>query len=253
QRPGKVVQVLARMNDNVKSGDLLVRLADDEVMARLSGAMAEASVRRRERDTEPAVKLVADRRVAEDALSSAERNVFRTRMDLDRLQIAAGIATTQSDKEIDAARAALIEANEKVEAERSNVRRVAALAGMPLPTRLEASLAAARAELSVIENAVERTRVRAPGNGTVLMVNTRAGETVSPSPEDVLLVFGDVSQMQIRAEIEERDVGKIRTGQAVVVRSDAFPGQEFAGRVQRTANALGSPRIVSKGPRRQND
>jgi HlyD family secretion protein len=249
QLPGKVAQVVVRMNDTVKAGDLLVRLADDEVMAKLAGAMAEASVRRRERDSENAVKLVAERRVADDAVSFAERNAFKARMDLDKLQMTAGAAK----KDIDAARTAVGEANDKLEQERANLRRVANQPGMPLPTRLEASLAVARAELSAIENLVEKTRIRAPSDGTVLLVNTRVGETVTPSPEDVLIQFGDLSQLKVRAEIEERDVGKVRTGQAVIVRSDAFPGVDFMGRIETMANALGAPRIASKGPRRPND
>lgn len=249
QMPGKVAQVLVRMNDTVKAGDLLVRLSDDEVMARLSGAMAEASVRRRERDSEPAVKIVADRRTAEDAQSFAERGAFKARMDLDKLQMTAG----NPAKEIEAARAALAEAVDKVEQEKANVRRVSAQAAMPLPTRLEASLTVARAELAALEQAAERTRVRAPADGTVLLVNTRVGETVTPSPEDVLLQFGDISLLRIRAEIEDRDVGRIRTGQGVIVRSDAFPGQDFNGKVSLMAHSLGAPRLASKGPRRPND
>lgn len=253
QVPGRVVQVLARMNDVVKAGDVLVRLGDDDVAVKLTAAMAEASVRRRERDSEPAVKLVADRRVAEDNLSFAERAAFKARMDLDRLQFAQASGTAVSAAEFEAARKAIVEANDKLEQERANLRKVAAQPGMPLPTRLEASLAAARAELGVIENAMERTRVRAPADGNILLVNTKVGETVSPSPEDILLVFGDLSQLRVRAELEERDIGKIRPGQPVIVRSDAFPGQDFTGTVERIANALGAPRIVPKGPRRPAD
>lgn len=249
QMSGKVAQVLVRMNDVVKAGDLLVRLADDEALARLSGATAEALVRRRERDGEQAVKLAAERRSSEDAVWVAERAAFKARMDLDKLQATPETAS----KDLDAARAALKEANEKVEQDRATLRRVSAQPGMPLPTRLEASLAVARSELAAIEQAVERTRVRAPSDGTVLLVNTRVGETVAPSPEDVLLQFGDLSLLRVRAEIEERDVGKIRNGQAVVVRSDAFPGLDFNGRVDVMANALGAPRLAAKGPRRPND
>ena len=249
QMPGKVAQVLVRMNDTVKSGDLLVRLSDEEVMAKLSGAMAEASVRRRERDSEPAVKLVAERRTVEDALSYAERAALKARIDLDKVQSTAATPA----KDIEAARAVMAEALDKLEQEKANLRRVSSQAGMPLPTRLEASLAVARAELSALEQAVERTRVRAPADGTVLLVNTRAGETVTPSPEDVLIQFGDLSQLRIRAEIDDRDVGRIRTGQAVIVRSDAFPGQDFNGKVSLMAHALGAPRLASKGPRRPND
>jgi HlyD family secretion protein len=249
QMPGKVAQVLVRMNDTVKAGDVLVRLSDEEAMAKLSGAMAEASVRRRERDGEPAVKLVADRRIAEDAQSFAERALFKARLDLDKLQSTAGTFV----KDVDAARVVLAEAVDKLEQEKANVRRVSAQIGMPLPTRLEASLAVARAELTALEQVVDRTRVRAPADGTVLLVNTRVGETVTPSPEDVLLQFGDISQLRIRAEIEDRDVGRIRPGQSVIVRSDAFPGQDFNGRVGLMAHSLGAPRLAAKGPRRPND
>jgi HlyD family secretion protein len=249
QTSAKVVQVLVRMNDFVRAGDLLVRLADDELMAKLSGAVAEVNVRRRERDSEPAVKLAADRRLADDNLANAERTAFQRRLELDRLQATSGTPAA----ELDAARAALVEANDKLDQERANVRRVNALAGMPLVTRLEASLAMARSELATLEASIERTRVRAPADGTVLLVNTRVGETASPSPEDVLLLFGDLTRLRVRAELEERDVGKVRPGQAVVVRSDAYPGQDFAGRIDVMANALGAPRIAAKGPRRPSD
>lgn len=249
QMSGKVAQVVVRMNDKVKAGDLLLRLSDDEVMAKLAGADAEASVRRRERDSEPAVKLAADRRTADDALWTAERAAFKARMDLDKLQIAGGTAS----KDIEAARAALKDANEKLDQEKASMRRVVNQPGMPLPTRLEASLSVARSELAALEQTIDRTRIRAPSDGTVLLVNTRVGETVTPSPEDVLIQFGDLSQLRVRAEIEERDVGKIRLGQSVIVRSDTFPGQDFNGRVEVMAQALGAPRLAPRGPRRPSD
>lgn len=252
QLPGKVAQVLVRMNDTVKAGDLLVRLVDDEPLARLTAATAEAAVRRRERDSEQATKVAGERRTADDTVAFAERSAFRARMDLDRLQASTPVGT-RLVSDIETARKALVDANDKLEQERVNLRRFQAQPALPLPTRLEASLATARAELLLIESALERTRLRAPSDGSVLLVNTRAGETVSPSPEDVLLVFGDLSQLRIRAELEERDVAKIRVGQAVVVRTDAFPGQDFAGRVQSMASAFGAARIASRGPRRPND
>ena len=155
--------------------------------------------------------------------------------------------------DIEAARKALAEASDKLEPDRANLRRVQGLPLMPLPTRLEAGLATSRAELALVETAIERTRIRAPIDGTVLQVNTRVGETVTPSTEDVLVTIGDLAQLRVRAEIEERDIAKIRVGQTVMVRSDAFPGQEFAGKVERMAQTLGPSRIASKGPRRPSD
>lgn len=252
QMPGKVAQVLVGMNDAVRAGDLLVRLADDEPIAKFAAATAEVSVRRRERDGETVPRIANDRRVAEDALSNAERALHRARMEFDQLQSTASNGKVTPEA-IAAARTAITEASEKVETERANVRRVQALQGMPLPTRLESALAQARAELALVEAAIERTRIRAPSDGNVLQINTRAGETVSPSPEDVLVVFGDLSVLRVRAEIEERDIAQIRVGQPVMVRSDTYPGKEFTGTVERMAKALGLQRFAPKGPRRQTE
>lgn len=252
QMPGKVVQVLVGMNDLVRAGDLLVRLADDEPMAKLAAATAEVAVRRRERDSETVPRIANDRRVAEDALSSAERGLFRAKMDLDQLlsTIDTGKVTPEM---IVTARAAITEAAERVETERASLRRVQALPGMPLPTRLESTVAQARAELALVEAAIDRTRIRAPFDGNVLHINTRVGETVSPSPEDVLVLMGDLSVLRVRAEIEERDIAQLRVGQPVIVRSDTFPGKEFTGTVERMAKALGLQRFAPKGPRRQTE
>lgn len=249
QAPGRIVDVLVRMNDVVAKGDLLVRIADDEAQAKLSAAEAEAAVRRRERDGEPVQRLALDRRNAEDTLAQSERTLHTARMELDRALLAR-VAGTSSDDEIARARTAVATGVEKVEQDRLTLRRVQQLPGMPLPTRLESALTTARAEVSLAEAAVERTRVRAPADGSVLQVNARVGETAGPSADEVMVLFGDTSRLRVRAEVEERDVNKIRTGQTAVVRSDAFPGVEFSGRIERMAQALLSPRLGARGPRR---
>lgn len=67
------------------------------------------------------------------------------------------------------------------------------------------------------------------------------------------MLFGDLSSLRVRAEVDERDVVNIRVGQKVVIRADAFPGRDFEGVVTSLAPALGPPRILSRGPRRPND
>ena len=252
QVPGRVADVLVRINDVVKAGDLLARQADDEAQAKLLGAEADAAVRRRERDNETVPRLAQDRRVAEDAHAAALRAVYVARVELDALTVAVH-GGKGGEPDVEKGRAAVRAAVAKAEQERTNLLRVQAIANMPLPTRLEAGLTIARAERLLAEAAVERMRIRAPSDGTVLQVLTKAGEMVAPTSEDVLIVFGDVSSLRVRAEVEERDVGKVRPGLAVVVRTDAMPGREFEGKVERMAQALGSPRLAGKGPRKPSD
>jgi HlyD family secretion protein len=110
-----------------------------------------------------------------------------------------------------------------------------------------------RAELSLAEAALERTRIRAPITGTALQISAKVGEMATPSPENVLVMVGNTASMQVKAELEERDVGKVRVGQMAVIRSDAFPGKDFEGKVSSMAQSLGPSRIGQRGPRKPND
>ncbi len=251
QSVGRIVQVLASLNQKVTAGDLLIKLEDSEIEARLAAADAEASVRRRDRDQENVAGPARDRRTAEDAAFSAERLFSLNRAELDRWFEArkAGLA---SDADLTKARETVVKAREAMETTRMALRR--SLADTQVAqTRLEAALSAARAELSMADAASERARIRAPQDGTVLQLNATVGESVAPSPENVMVVLGDVSSLRVKAEIEERDIGKIRQGQVVVVRSDAFPGRDFAGKVASFAQALAPSRLGQKGPRKLSD
>jgi len=250
--PGRIVDLAAGLNDRVKTGDLLVRLDDDDALTKVVGANAEAQVRVRERNEEDARGLQLERRNAEDAVASAERAVFGAQQAFDDA-LEQKRNNNGSDDAVDKARTKLADANKKLADERANLASVSAKSGMPLPTRLEAALSVARAELTAAELGVEHTRVRAPFDGTVLNIIAKEGEVAAPSPENTLLVFGDLSAMKVRAEVEERDAAKIHVGQRVVVRADAYPDQDFEGRVGSIAQSLSQPNIVSRGPRRPND
>lgn len=254
--PGRIAEVTVKPNDRVSEGDLLIRLNDDEVLARLSAARAEAAVRKRERDTAEAnpADLVRTRRQAEDALTDAESALSRARAEMDAAFVAhRREATAAAQEQLDRQRTAVREAETRLADARTALRRAEAAAGIPLPTRLEAALTAARADLSLAETALERTRIRAPRNATILNVGARTGETATPSPEQVLMLLGDVSALKVRAEVEERDAAKVRVGQLVVVRSDAHPDREFNGKVASLAPSLGPGKLAQRGPRRPND
>jgi HlyD family secretion protein len=250
--PGKIEVIGVDVNDRVKEGDLLIRLNDEDAITKVAAASAEADVRVRERDEENVKGLADDRRTAEDAVATAERAVFGARQSFDDA-LAELRGGTGSQEVVDKARSELKDAEKKLDEKRAELATVNAKTGMPLATRLESGLAIARAELSAAELAVERTRIRAPFDGTVLNLIAKEGEIAVPSPGNTLLVFGDLARMKVRAEVEERDAAKIRVGQRAVVRADAFPDQEFTGRVSSVAQSLSTPRIATRGPRRPND
>lgn len=249
---GKIAEVLAKTNDQVKAGDLLLRLDDADYYTKIAAAAAEAGVRERERSEEQATGLALDRRSAEDAVAKAQRDVFAAHEAFD-----AAYRSAKTDKGAeDAAETARKDLASKQDAladAKNKLVEVEAKSGMPLPQRLEASLALARSDLTSAELALERTRIRAPADGTVLNVLAKVGETAVPSPDSALVVFGDMSNLRLRTEVEERDAAKVHVGQRVVVKADAFPDKTFEGTVTSISQSLGAPRIATRGPRRPND
>jgi HlyD family secretion protein len=249
---GRIVEVLAETNDQVKAGDLLLRLDDDDYYAKIDAAKAEAGVRERERAEEPATGLALDRRNAEDAVAKAQRDVFAAHEAFDAAYRAAKTGKGKADA-VETARKDLAAKEEALASAKAKLAEVEARPGMPLPQRLESSLALARADLTSAELALERTRIRAPADGTILNVLARVGETAVPTPESAVIVFGDMTSLRLRAEVEERDAAKVHVGQRVVVKADAFPDKTFEGTVTSISQSLGAPRIATRGPRRPND
>ena len=251
--PSRVAEVLVGVNDRVVAGDLLVRLDDEEMLARVQAAAAEAAIRKRERDNSDAVGRPAqDRRSGEDGVANAERQLLQQHEELDRL-LRAHRGGTASAADLDRAREAAGKAKDRLEQARATLRKALAADALPAPTRPEAALTAARADLSAAEAALEHTRIRAAATGTILLVNAKVGEISAPSPENALVVLGNLTALRVRAEFEERDLTRVRVGQTAIVRSDAFPGKDFEGKVTSLAPTLGPSRLGQRGPRKPTD
>ena len=252
--PGRIADVLVAANDKVAAGDLLVSLEDDDLQARVQSATAEASARKRDRDNADAGgRLGQDRRSGEDSVASSERQLANLRDELDRLLRARRSGPGSSAADIQKARDAVTKARERLDQSRATLRKALAADGLPIPSRADVSLIAARADLSAADAALQRARIRAPSAGTILQINAKAGETAGPSADHPLVMIGDLASLRVRSEIEERDIGKVRVGQTAIVRSDAFAGKDFEGKVASIGQALGPSKIGQRGPRKPTD
>jgi HlyD family secretion protein len=249
---GRVTELLVKMNDKVAEDEVLMRLDDVEARARLAAAEAEASARKRERDAQPATAGREDVRKAEDAVFTAERAITSARFELDdmiasdRKEGGRSVLQTQARKR-------LAEAQSRLRREQAAFASAQAKGGVPGPNRFEAGLSQARADVSMAEAVLDKTRIRAPMAGTVLQLHAKVGEMVTPSPEQPLVVIGDMSVVRVRAEVDEQDVSKVKLGQKAYVRSNGYPGQEFEGTVTELAPSLAAPRMGSRGARRATD
>lgn len=227
---GIVSEVLVKANDKVFAGEPLIRLVDTEAQARMATTEAQVALRRRVRNDESPSARAATRRRAEDAVFDAEKAIIEARAAVDRAAIERR-AGRMSDADVDAARATLTRAQDRLKQLKADLRRIENDTNTPFPSQAEGQLNIARTELLSAEAALEKLTIRAPIDGTILQMNAKPGELASPSGSQPLIVLGDISGLRVRAELDERDFGEIKVGQQVMVRPAAFRGREFAGAV----------------------
>jgi HlyD family secretion protein len=249
---GKVADVPVKVNTDVEEGELLIRLDDEESRARLAAAEAEEGLRRRQRDAQPSTKGRENVTEGEDGVYSAEREVTGARFELDAA-LAGKRRGDFTDQQLAEARKRLEKAETRVQRERLAYARAQAKSNLPAPNEFESALTSARANVALAATQLDRTRIRAPRAGTVLQLNAKEGEIVSPSPDQPLVVVGDMSVVRVKAEVDDGDVAKIKVGQKAFVRSINYPGKDFEGTVTTLAPAMASPRIHPRGPRRSSD
>jgi len=247
---GVVDRVLVKANDTVFAGEPLIHLSSEEAAARLAAAEAQVAVHKRARDDKTATGKANARRKAEDAVADAGRSVDEARSAVDRA--AAELrANGGTDAGLAAARSALARAEVELTKHRDELRTIEA--DSPLPTASEGQLNVARAESAVARSALDRMTVRAPTDGTVLQVNVRTGELVSPSSAQVPLLLGNLSALCVRAELDERDLAAIKLRQPVSVRTTEMPAREFEGSVASIAPLVEPGRLEPPGTRGHTD
>jgi HlyD family secretion protein len=248
---GRVNEVMVKINDKVVADEPLVRLDNEDAQARVASAQAQVAMREKARNEKSAGKA-ANRRDAEDAVADAEAALVDARNTFDKA-VRAKRTGSGSDASVTAARTAWMRAQDNLDRERSQLRKLEAQSGTPLPTQLEGQLNVARTELRVAVAELEKLTIRSPIAGTVLKVDIKAGEVAAPSLPQPLLLLGDLSQLRVRAELDEHSVGKIKVGEAVTVRTEAFRGQTFAGKVTAIAPLVQAARLASAGSRNLTD
>jgi HlyD family secretion protein len=102
-----------------------------------------------------------------------------------------------------------------------------------------AQVAQTRAALSYAEISLRYTRIISPIDGTVISRNVDVGQTVAASFQTPTLftIAQDLTRMQIDANVDEADIGKVKVHQPVEFTVDAYPDFVFAGKVAEMRSA----------------
>ncbi|HEY0591885.1 MAG TPA: efflux RND transporter periplasmic adaptor subunit [Thermoanaerobaculia bacterium] len=100
----------------------------------------------------------------------------------------------------------------------------------------EAQLVRANTQMEIYSDRLRETVVIAPVPGRIIEKNVELGNVVSSAVSQVgggttLMKMADLRRVQIRALVDETDIGRIHPGQEATIRVDALPGRDFKGTI----------------------
>lgn len=97
----------------------------------------------------------------------------------------------------------------------------------------EAKLSQAQSQLEASQVDLTYTIIKSPVDGVVIDRRINVGQTVAASMQTPVLfrIAQDLSQMQVECSIDEADIGLVAEGQGVRFSVDAYPDENFIGKV----------------------
>ncbi|MBR5250005.1 MAG: efflux RND transporter periplasmic adaptor subunit [Bacteroidales bacterium] len=198
---GEIVNLYVREGDQVQKGDLLLKIRQDSYLAAVD--QAEASLQ----------AIQAQLKQESYQFEQQQRRYERSRMLFEQGSI--------SKVEYEDAEAEFRLAECRLETATHNV-------------------ANAKASRNQARENLRKTFVYAPMEGIVSRLNVEQGERVvgtSQMAGTEMLRIADFRQMEVRVEVTENDILKIKLGDTAQVFIDAYPQQKFQGIVTQLANS----------------
>ena len=177
---------------------------------------------------------------AQAQLAGAQATRAKTQADLERQRGLPKAATTQ--QEIDAATAALAQADAQVELAQAQV-----VQNSPVPqriaeadtqvTQLKGQIEQAQAKLDQANLNLDWTTVVAPQDGWITKRNVEAGNYVTPGQQIFSIVTPEI---WVTANFKENQLDRMRPGQKVKIEVDAYPDLKLSGHVDSIQLGSGS-------------
>src|SRR5262245_20290258 len=231
--PTIVITSLVRAGARVEAGEVIVEFDRQEQLRNARDRRAELvdlDGQIQKKKSEQAITLAAD----ETALAEAERNVGRAELDTRTNDLLSKVAAEKNSLALEQAQAKFKQLKATFQ-----LKRAAADADLKvLQIRRD------RAELAVkyAEGNTDLMAVKAPFSGLVVLKQVWKGNSQAPVAEGEevrpglpILDIVDATAMQVRAIVNQADIGLVTPGRPARVRLDAYPQLLFDGRVELVA------------------
>jgi HlyD family secretion protein len=182
-------------------------------------------------DTAP-YKFRVEQQQAAVMLAQAELDQARAKLELAEAQIEQ-VGTARESGSIPESDLRAARANHKV--------------AMASVAAAEAALAQKKSALGEAQRNLCSTTILSPVKGVVLDRRVNKGQMATAGANSPsLFLIADISKLELRASVNEADIGKIHAGQSVRFTVDALPGKVFEGKVKQIRlNAVTTHNVVT--------
>ena len=212
---GEITELMVQEGDSVKKGQILARIYAD--IYNIQRDQAASGV-------EQSQAQVANSQAALDALKAQEEQAQRT-FDMQKKLFDDKVI---SRNEFNVAESALKSAKANYNAAVQGIRGT------------QASVKSARSNLEKANKDLGRTVVVAPMDGVVSLLNVKRGERVVGSnmmSGTEILRIADMAKIEVRVDVGENDVPKVRQGDTALIEVDAYNDRKFKGIVTQIASS----------------
>jgi HlyD family secretion protein len=161
-------------------------------------------------------------------LEQSKATLTRTQADVERLAVALADAKTKESRARELWNRELIP---RTDLETAEVERQSADAQL---RAAQAQVSQSKAALGQAQVNLAKTVITSPIDGIVTARDVDVGQTVAASLQapTLFVIAADLSQMQVKASLDESDLGVVREGQPVTFTVDAYPQESFQGVVK---------------------
>ena len=230
--PTTVKAVLVHEGDQVKPGQLLLEL--DDADARKQAAQAQAQIR----DAEANLAAIEHGGSQEEVLTT-QAQLTTAKADRDTAQRNLD-ALKQLQQKGAASAGEVQDAQVRLETAQAQVnlfqQKLSSRYSSPEVARAQALLDQARAAYSAAEDLLQHSAVKAPRAGTVYFLPVKQGAFVDAGA--MLVQVAALQDVQVRAFVDEPDIGRLGLGEKVTVTWDAMPGRSWTGSVSQVPTTV---------------
>ncbi len=225
--PGMIGRIAVREGDRVRAGERLMELDRTEGAAEQARAEAELHTAEAELQNVQRGGNVAEKAELENLLQKARLEQEEAARELGKSErLFAKSAAPKS--EVDAGRDRLRKADQDIAyLERRKTERFSAKE----TDRAQARVTEAQAALRLAKQRLESTLVNSPVGGVVYTLPVQRGNFVNRG--DLLAKVADLAKLRLKVYVDEPELGRLASGQDVIVTWDAYPGTTWKGIVDR--------------------